>query len=268
MLSNHSASDAVRDLDLVADHPRQPHIHLARHAVLDGDDVRQLGDPRAQLRAHQIAGVLVAPHRDADVDLLADGLVVLVERLVAARQEVQHRRVHDDIGRADRLGMLGELDHHIHVLVGAGGDHAGLGADLVDHDLHRALALGNRHREELALLAGDENAVDAELVDPMPQVPAEPLLVDRKVLGIGHQGGGPDALEVGAGVVLGFRTEIFHGKSDLACPNGLRGRRIMPQNGAVAYLIRCLTKTVARTSHLRKALGIVFIWSGDSAGVR
>ena len=40
---------------LVAREPRQPRIHLARHAVLDRDHVGQLGDARAQLRAHQIA---------------------------------------------------------------------------------------------------------------------------------------------------------------------------------------------------------------------
>ena len=100
MLSNHSSSDAVLTMELVAGEPRQPRIHLARHAVLDRHDVRQLGDPRAQLRAHQIAGVRVAPHRDADVDLLADRLVVLVERLVLLVQEVQHRRVHHDVVRS------------------------------------------------------------------------------------------------------------------------------------------------------------------------
>ena len=57
-------------------------------------------------------------------------------------------------------------------------------ADLVDRDLERALALRDRHREELALLAGDEHAVDAEIVDPVPQVAAEALLVDRQVLGM------------------------------------------------------------------------------------
>ncbi len=76
----------------------------------------------------------MAPHRDADVDLLADGLVVLVERLVAARQEVQHRRVHHDIRRADRLRVLGKLDHRVHVLVRARGDDARRLADKVIYD--------------------------------------------------------------------------------------------------------------------------------------
>ena len=123
---------------------------------------------------------------------------------------MQHRRVHHDIGRADRLGVLGKLDHHVHVLVGAGGDDARRLADLVDHDLHRALALGDRHREELALLAGDEHAVDAEIVDPVPQVATEALLVDREVLRKRHERGRPDALHMGAGVFLGFFSGIGH----------------------------------------------------------
>ena len=138
------------------------------------------------------------------------GLVILIKRLVLLVQKVQHRRVHHDIGRADRLRMLGKLDHRVHVLVGAGGDDARGLADLIDHDLHRALALGNRHREELALLAGDEHAVDAEIVHPVPQVAPEARLVDREVLRKRHQGGGPDALHMGAGIFLGFSFGIHH----------------------------------------------------------
>ena len=57
---------------LVAGQPREPRIHLARHAVLDRDDVRDLGEARAQLGAHQVAGIGMAPQRDADIHLLAD----------------------------------------------------------------------------------------------------------------------------------------------------------------------------------------------------
>ena len=52
----------------------------------------------------------MAPQRDADVDLLADGAVVGDQRLVLRAEEVQHRRVHDDEVGADRLRMLGKLD--------------------------------------------------------------------------------------------------------------------------------------------------------------
>src|SRR5262249_25818894 len=69
------------DQDLVAGEPRQPRIHVPRHAVFDGDHVRNVGDAGAQFRAHQIAAVGVAPQRDADLHLLADGLVILVKRV-------------------------------------------------------------------------------------------------------------------------------------------------------------------------------------------
>ena len=141
----------------------------------------------------------MAPHRNADIDLLADRLVILIQRLVLLVQEVQHRRMHDDIGRADRLGVLGKLDHRVHVLVGAGGDDAGGLADLIDGDLERALAFGNRHREELALLAGDEHAVDAEIVDPVPQVLPEALLVDREIFRITASAPRPRCLSYGRG---------------------------------------------------------------------
>ena len=167
------------DQDLVAGEPREPRVHLARDAVLDRDHVRQLGDARAQLRAHQVAAVRMAPQRDADVDLLADRAVVLVQRLVLLVQEMQHRRVHDDVVGADRLRVPGEIEDHVEVLVGARQDGAPA-AQLLDRDVERALALGHRHREELALLAADEHAVDAEIVDPVAQVPAQAGLVDRR----------------------------------------------------------------------------------------
>ena len=80
----------------------------------------------------------------------------------------------------------------------------GLFANLVDRDLDQALALGDRHREELALLAADEHSVDAELVDPMAQIPAKTSLVDRQVVGEWYQRGRPDALHVSARVLLGL----------------------------------------------------------------
>ncbi len=52
---------------------------------------------------------------------------------------------------------------------------------LLDRDLECALALVERHREELALLAGDEQAVDREIVDPMADVAPQAGLVDGEV---------------------------------------------------------------------------------------
>ena len=72
-------------------------------------------------------------------------------------------------------------------------------------------ALGHRHREELALLAADEYAVDAEIVDPVPQVLAQPGLVDGKVGRERCQGRRPNALEVLAGVSLGLALAVIHG---------------------------------------------------------
>ncbi len=149
---------------------RQLRVHLPRHAVLDRDDVRQLRDPRAQLRAHQIAAVRMAPQRDADVHLLAERPVVFEQRIVPVVHEVQHRRVHHDEVGADRHGVPPELDHHVHVLVRARHDGAGPPAQRLHRDLEQPLALRHRHRKELALLAGDEHAVDAELAGPVPQV--------------------------------------------------------------------------------------------------
>ena len=116
----------------------------------------------------------MAPHRDPDIHLLADIFVIFVQRLILRLEEMQNRRMHHDVIGADRLGMFGKIDHHVHVLVGAG--HDGLEAVLLrglDRDLEGALALRHRHREELALLAGDEHAVDAEIVLPMIEIAGE-----------------------------------------------------------------------------------------------
>ena len=109
-------------------------------------------------------------------------------------------------------------------------------ADLVDRDLERALALGDRHREELALLAADEHAVDAEIVDPVAQVAAQAGLVDGEVGRKRRQRGRPDALEVRAGVVLGVASAVFHGVASLRRDPAL-----------ASYLIRLATlSTIGR----------------------
>ena len=61
---------------------------------------------------------------------------------------------------------------------------AAAAARLLDGDLEGALALGDRHREELALLAGDEQAVDGQIVDPVADVAAQPGLVDGESPGV------------------------------------------------------------------------------------
>src|SRR5262245_27555334 len=85
-----------------------------------------------------------------------------------------------------------------------------MAAQLLDRYVEAALALGDRHGEELALLAADENAVDAEIVDPVAQVPAQARLVDRQVGRKRRQRRRPNALEMLAGVILGLASAVVH----------------------------------------------------------
>ena len=152
----------------------------------------------------------MAPERDADADLLADVAVVFVERLVLLVQEVQHRRVHHDVVRADRLGMAGEVEHDVEVLVGARHDGPAA-ADLLDRGVEQPFPFGDRHGVELALFAADKHAVDAEVGDPVAEIAAETGLVDREIGGERRLGGRPDAAEVLAGVGLGVASGVVHG---------------------------------------------------------
>ncbi len=138
----------------------------------------------------------MAPQRDPDVDLGRDGPVVVEDGLVVFPEEGQHRSMHHNVVGADPLGVLRQLDHHVDVLVRA--RHHGAGAPLAgrDRDLQATLAFLDRHREELALLAGDEQAVDAEFLRPMRDVATEADLVDRQIGLERHQGGGPDSRQV------------------------------------------------------------------------
>ena len=198
------------DQDAVAGEAREFRIHRPRHAVLDRDDVLDVGEAIAELRAHQVAGIRVAPERDADIDLLGDGPVVFVERLVLRLEEMQDRRVYDDVVGADLLGMAGEVYHHVHVLIGAGHDGLATPRRGLDRELEAPLALLQRHREELALLAGDEQPVDLQVVEPVADVLAKAVLVHGE--GIGERGERccPDALHMGAGIGLGVLPGVFH----------------------------------------------------------
>src|SRR5262245_10107710 len=85
-----------------------------------------------------------------------------------------------------------------------------MAAQLLDRYVEAALALGDRHGEELALLAADENAVDAEIVDPVAQVPAQARLVERQVGRKRRQRGRPNALEMLAGIILRVASVVVH----------------------------------------------------------
>src|SRR5262249_44115898 len=95
------------------------------------------------------------------------------------------------------------------ILIRARQDRA-MAAQLLDRYVKAALALGDRHGEELALLAADENAVDAEIVDPVAQVPAQARLVDRQVGRKRRQRRRPNALEMLAGVILRLASAVVH----------------------------------------------------------
>src|SRR5262250_2703180 len=151
----------------------------------------------------------MAPQRDADLHLLADGLVILVERVVLLVGEMQHGRMHHDVVGADRLRVPGEIDDGVEILIRARQDRA-MAAQLFDRYVEAALALGDRHGEELALLAADENAVDAEIVDPVAQGPAQARLVDRQVGRKRRQRRRPNALEMLAGIILRIASSVVH----------------------------------------------------------
>ncbi len=68
----------------------------------------------------------------------------------------------------------------------------------IGRDLEGALALRHRHREELALLAGNEYAVNTEILVPVRQVAGEALLVDLIVGRERRQRRRPDTLHVRA----------------------------------------------------------------------
>ncbi|MCX6502836.1 MAG: hypothetical protein NT132_10635, partial [Microbacterium sp.] len=88
--------------------------------------------------------------------------------------------MHDNEVGADCLGIARQFDDGVHVLVRAGQDRACTGADLIDGDVEGPLALIQRHREELALLAVDEEPADFETVNPVADVAAEAALIERQ----------------------------------------------------------------------------------------
>ncbi len=153
----------------------------------------------------------MAPHGDADVETVAECLVILVQHLAAVVHKTQDRRMdHDVIGPAV-LCMQRQLHDRIEVLVRCGNDDPRIAVTLVDGNLEIALALIEAHREELALLAGDEQALDVEIVYPVPDVRAQAGLIERQVFVEGVQCRRPDATHILAGVVFCFEFRILDG---------------------------------------------------------
>jgi hypothetical protein len=174
-----------RDDQPVAGEAGERDIHRAGHGIFDRDDVGDVGEAGAERGAHQVAGVGMAPEGEAEAGAGGDMGVVGLEDAVLAVHEMQDRRVdHGEFG-ASRLGVVEQFERGVEVLVGAGHDDAGAAvaraAGLLDRDLAEPLALGHGQGEELALLAGHEEAVDREVVDPVAQVGPEARLVDPAV---------------------------------------------------------------------------------------
>ena len=103
------------DDDLVAGHFSQALVERTVHAVFDGHDIGQLSDAGAQLGAHDIAAIGVVPQGNADVQLLAEVAVVLVNGLVGVRAEMQNRAVHHDVVGANILRVARQRQHDVQV---------------------------------------------------------------------------------------------------------------------------------------------------------
>ena len=144
---------------------------------------------------------------------------------------MQQRAMHHDVIGADGLRVARELEHHVKVGVGAGGDDAGpaTGHGRRGHGsrcgLHckfkRALALGYRHRKKLALLAADKQATQFEGLDPVRQVVLEAGFVKAKP-GVKRRGSrSPHTAKVCAGVGFGVGFAVFQGgfSSGAAAPD-------------------------------------------------
>src|SRR5688500_20083992 len=87
-------------------------------------------------------------------------------------------------------------------------------AALLGHrQLRGALALLERHGVELALLAVDKEARDAELAGPVAQVAAPARLVEAEIGLERRKGGGPDAAQMLARIGLGVLAAIMHAAS-------------------------------------------------------
>ena len=198
------------DVDAIRRKRREFGVHLPGNRVLDCDDVLEIGETIAELWRHQIAAVGMAPQGDADVDRFRDRPVVAHQRLVLRLGEVKGRRVHDDVVRPTRFGVAGEVEHNVEVLVRARHDRLGIAPAGLDRKLEGPLAFVDRHREELALLPADEEALDAEVLGPVADILGEAVLVDSELVVERHEGGRPDTGHGCSGVFFGPVSGVLH----------------------------------------------------------
>jgi len=121
-------------------------------------------------------------------------------------EKVKHRRVHDDVVGTHLFGVPREVENYIEVLIGARHDRLGSTASGFDAQLKRPLAFIDAHGKELALLTGDEQPGDAEVVNPVGDVGPKPVLVKPVVSGERREGGRPDPSHCDLSVGLRFTS--------------------------------------------------------------
>ena len=104
----------------------------------------------------------MAPHCDSNIKMVADVLVVIVQKLITVMTETKHRCMNDDIVGPAGLSVSAELQHGVNVLIRDRHNRPGLAGAFIRSDGHVRPALVQRHGPELALFARDEKALDVQ----------------------------------------------------------------------------------------------------------
>jgi len=112
--------------------------------------------------------------------------------------------MYDDVIGPAVLCVQREIENRVKILIRHRNNNAGLTSTLFDSKLEVALALSETHREELALLPGDEQSLDIEVIDPVTNIRAEARFIQRKVFVKGIQRGRPDPAQVLASMIFCF----------------------------------------------------------------
>ena len=153
----------------------------------------------------------MAPHGDAYIRFFANRFVVLVKHFAAIMHEAQHRGVDHDVIRSAGLGMQRQFQNGIEVLVRHRHDRVRFIAAFVHRNFEVPFALLQRHGEKLSLLAGNEQAPNVQIVDPVSNVRPQPRLVQREIVVERVQCGSPDAAHIFPRVILRIVLGVFHG---------------------------------------------------------
>ena len=98
----------------------------------------------------------MAPHRNADIETITECLVILIQHLAAVVDEAQHRRMDHNVVSSAILCMKRKVKDGVEILIRNRNDNPGFAVTLFDRNFKIALSFVKAHREELALLSGDE----------------------------------------------------------------------------------------------------------------